>query len=49
MGGISKREASQVPGLLKQFMKVDRNADGSISTDEYTALESSTSKKGEGT
>lgn len=48
-GFISKREASQVPGLVERFSQVDRNADGGISMDEYTALESSTAREGDGT
>jgi len=48
-GKISKTEANQVPGLVDHFSRVDRNADGGISMDEYTALESSSCRKGEGT
>ena len=48
-GRISRTEASLVPGLVARFSRVDRNADGGISTAEYTALESSSSRKGEGT
>ena len=42
-GGISKTEASQVPGLVEAFAAVDINADGWLDQDEYTALEQASS------
>lgn len=38
-GAISKAEANQVPGLADQFPLADRNADGWVSTDEFSVLE----------
>ncbi|MGH8611405.1 MAG: EF-hand domain-containing protein [Gammaproteobacteria bacterium] len=42
-GGISKTEASQVPGLVEAFAQVDINADGWLNQDEYRAVEQASS------
>ncbi len=44
-GGISKTEASQVPGLVEAFAQaqIDINADGWLDQDEYTAVEQDSS------
>ncbi|MDQ3564641.1 MAG: hypothetical protein M3436_11035 [Pseudomonadota bacterium] len=39
-GGITAEEAAEVPGLTAAFPKVDTNADGELSEDEYAVIES---------
>ncbi len=37
-GSISPMEATEVPGLVEQFTRVDRNRDGRLNVEEYEAL-----------
>jgi hypothetical protein len=38
-GSISPMEATEVPGLVEQFTRVDRNRDGRLNVEEYEALQ----------
>ncbi|MGH8656167.1 MAG: hypothetical protein ACREYE_30065 [Gammaproteobacteria bacterium] len=48
-GGISKTEASQVPGLVEVFAQADINSDGWLNQDEYRAVEQASSGEERGT